>query len=66
MTHEGARVVITAGGAGIGACLARRFAEQGAQVAYCDVDPGEVPEGMLGVAADVTDEAQMAAFFARV
>ena len=66
MTHEGARVVITAGGAGIGACLARRFAEQGAQVAYCDVDPGEVPVGMLGVAADVTDEAQMAAFFARV
>ena len=66
MTHAGARVVITAGGAGIGACLARRFAEQGAQVAYCDVDPGEVPEGMLGVAADVTDEAQMAAFFARV
>jgi NAD(P)-dependent dehydrogenase (short-subunit alcohol dehydrogenase family) len=65
VTHTGARVVITAGGGGIGACLARRFAAQGARVAYCDIDPGVVPEGMLGVAADVTDEAQMAAFFAQ-
>ena len=63
MTHAGARVVVTAGGAGIGACLVRRFLEAGARVAYCDLDPGAVPEGALGLAADVTDEGAMAAFF---
>ena len=66
MTHAGARVVITAGGAGIGACLVRLFAAQGAQMAYCDIDLGDVPDGMVGVAADVTDKPQMATFFARV
>ena len=57
------RVVVTAGGAGIGACLVRRYLAEGARVAYCDLDPGNVPEGALGVAADVTNEAAMAAFF---
>ena len=66
MTHAGARVVITAGGAGIGACSVRLFAAQGAQMAYCDIDLGDVPDGMVGVAADVTDKPQMATFFARV
>ncbi|WP_425100405.1 SDR family oxidoreductase [Tropicibacter sp. S64] len=64
MTHQGKRVVITAGGAGIGACLVRRFLAEGARVTYCDLDPGDVPEGALGLAADVTDEAAMGAFLA--
>ena len=34
--------------------MARRFAAQGAQVAYCDIDPGDVPDGMMGVAAEGT------------
>jgi NAD(P)-dependent dehydrogenase (short-subunit alcohol dehydrogenase family) len=36
---EGARVIVTAGGSGIGAVTARRFAEAGARVYICDVDP---------------------------
>lgn len=60
------RVVITAGGGGIGAAFARRFLAQGAQVALCDLDVKFAPEGALAVEADVTDEAQMAAFFAEV
>lgn len=66
MTHAGRRVVVTAGGSGIGACLVRRYLAEGARVAYCDLDPGDVPEGTLGIAADVTDEDQMRDFFAAV
>jgi NAD(P)-dependent dehydrogenase (short-subunit alcohol dehydrogenase family) len=66
MNLVGKRVVITAGGSGIGACLVRRFMAEGAQVAFCDLHPGDVPEGALGVMADVTDEAQMLDFFASV
>jgi NAD(P)-dependent dehydrogenase (short-subunit alcohol dehydrogenase family) len=63
MSFAGKRVVVTAGGSGIGACLVRRFLAEGASVAYCDLDPGDVPPGALGIAADVTDEAQMTGFF---
>ncbi|WP_425041190.1 SDR family oxidoreductase [Primorskyibacter sp. S187A] len=66
MSHEGQRIFITAGGAGIGACLVRRYLAAGARVAYCDLDPGEVPDGALGLQADVTDEAQMLDVFAQV
>jgi len=66
MSHTGKRVVVTAGGSGIGACLVRRFIGAGARVAYCDLDPGEVPDGAMAFTADVTDEAQMQAFFGAV
>jgi NAD(P)-dependent dehydrogenase (short-subunit alcohol dehydrogenase family) len=36
---SGVRVIVTAGGSGIGAVTARRFAEAGARVFICDVDP---------------------------
>ncbi len=64
---SGARVVITAGGSGIGAEMARHFIARGDRVAVCDVDADavaaiEAETGALAMVADVTDEAQMQAF----
>ena len=65
----GQRVVITAGGGGIGAAMARRFSEAGARIALCDIDAAaaeavavDLP-GAIGLGADVTDETAMDAFF---
>ena len=66
MTHKGKRVVITAGGSGIGAAFVDRYLAAGALVAYCDLEPGPTPDGALAVRADVTDEDQMRAFFKQV
>ncbi len=61
---ERKRVLVTAGGSGIGAVLARRFVDAGALVTICDTDPSGF-DG-LGLEADVTDEAQMATVYERV
>lgn len=66
------RVVITAGGSGIGKKFAERFLETGAQVAICDTDPMAVAAmaaahpGLIAHQADVTDEAQMDTFLGAV
>ncbi|MEO0569618.1 MAG: SDR family oxidoreductase [Pseudomonadota bacterium] len=66
------RVLITGGGAGIGKRFAERFLETGARVAVCDADAAAVSEfaeahpELLARQADVTDEAQMAAFLDEV
>jgi NAD(P)-dependent dehydrogenase (short-subunit alcohol dehydrogenase family) len=66
------RVLITGGASGIGYAFARRFAERGDRIALCDADETavvrvrETHPGFIAEAADVTDEAQMAAFLARV
>ena len=66
------RVVVTAGASGIGRAVALRFLGQGARVAICDVDKRAVETfkrdnpNALAMVADVTDEAQMDAFFAAV
>jgi NAD(P)-dependent dehydrogenase (short-subunit alcohol dehydrogenase family) len=68
----GARVLITAGAAGIGRAMAERFAAEGARVAVCDADAGAVADmraanpGIIAEPADVTDAAAMDAFFDRV
>ncbi|MGB1034409.1 MAG: SDR family oxidoreductase [Primorskyibacter sp.] len=62
------RVLITAGGAGIGAGLVAGFAASGARVVFCDVDPAAVAQteaqvpGCRGWVADVTDETAMNTF----
>lgn len=64
---SGARVVITAGAAGIGAEMARHFLARGDRVALCDIDPDAVAAlaaetGAMAMVADVTDETQTQAF----
>jgi meso-butanediol dehydrogenase/(S,S)-butanediol dehydrogenase/diacetyl reductase len=69
-------VVVTGAGRGLGLGIARRFAADGASVVLLDRDPGVVEVAaelgrstgwtVLGLTCDVTDEAQVAASFARV
>jgi NAD(P)-dependent dehydrogenase (short-subunit alcohol dehydrogenase family) len=61
---EGKVCVITGTASGIGACSARTFAEEGARVVGIDLDAGA--EGELTIQADVSDEAQVKAAYARV
>ena len=66
------RVLITGGASGIGFGLARRFAARGDTVALCDANAEAVASaadalpGAICRQADVTDEAQMAAFLGEV
>lgn len=68
----GLRVVVTAGGQGIGRAVAERFLEAGAEVAVCDVNAGLLQDlqatlpRLHTTAADVADPAQVEAFFGGV
>ncbi|MDG4830802.1 SDR family NAD(P)-dependent oxidoreductase [Solwaraspora sp. WMMD1047] len=53
--------VVTGGASGIGLATARFLAARGAQVACLDRNPPEVPAPLLGVTADVTDDAAVRA-----
>ena len=67
MGLRGARVIVTAGAAGIGREIAAAFAEEGARVQVCDVDADalrSLPPGVAGAPCDVADRARAAAFFA--
>jgi NAD(P)-dependent dehydrogenase (short-subunit alcohol dehydrogenase family) len=58
---EGARVIVTAGGSGIGSVIAREFASAGARVFTCDVDAGLVEglrAGAIVAGAAVADVAR--------
>lgn len=65
----GQRIVVTAGAAGIGLCIARQLRAQGAQLAICDVDAAALDRAKeelgakVATVADVSDEAQMKGFF---
>ena len=65
----GQRIVVTAGAAGIGLCIARELRAQGAHLAICDVDAAALDRAKeelgakVATVADVSDEAQMKAFF---
>lgn len=66
MKLSGRHVVITGGANGIGAAMARRFADEGARVVVADLAEGPLmavaaETGGLGVPTDVRDEHQIAA-----
>lgn len=69
---QGARVAVTAGAGGIGYEIATALAGQGARVAFCDVEAERLAEAKaalgaeVALIADVSNEAQVAAFFAEI
>ncbi|MFI5798456.1 SDR family NAD(P)-dependent oxidoreductase [Streptomyces sp. NPDC051677] len=58
---SGLRALVTGGAAGIGLATARALAAQGAAVAVLDLEPAGVPEPLLGITADVGDDASVRA-----
>jgi NAD(P)-dependent dehydrogenase (short-subunit alcohol dehydrogenase family) len=63
----GKRVIISAGASGIGAVMAARFAQAGAQVAVCDIDEAAIAAisspAIASFKADVGSETEVEAFF---
>lgn len=58
----GQRVLVTAGGAGLGRVIADRMAAGGAVVQTCDIDANALtglPDGVSGTVVDVADPAQL-------
>jgi NAD(P)-dependent dehydrogenase (short-subunit alcohol dehydrogenase family) len=68
----GKRVLVTAGGSGIGLAIARGFVQSGARVMVCDIDEsslhrtqGDLP-GIMTAVADVSDERSVERLFEQV
>lgn len=61
---NGSKAVVTGGASGIGLAIANRLVEGGAKVACLDLAPDDLPEGCIGIRADVADDAQVTAAIA--
>ncbi|MFF5547425.1 SDR family NAD(P)-dependent oxidoreductase [Streptomyces olivaceoviridis] len=55
----GLRALVTGGASGIGRATADLLAARGAQVAVLDLDPSAVDKPLIGLRADVTDDASV-------
>lgn len=53
--------VVTGGASGIGAAIATRLQASAATVAVLDLNPSNLPDGQLGLACDVSDDASVCA-----
>ena len=66
MEFDGLVAVVTGGAQGIGAAIAERLHEGGAQVAVLDLNPDAADPAHFAVATDVTDDASVQAAIAAV
>ncbi|SNT45030.1 SDR family NAD(P)-dependent oxidoreductase [Actinacidiphila glaucinigra] len=57
----GLKAVVTGGASGIGLAAARLLASRGARVACLDLTPDDLPEPLVGIRADVVDDASVRA-----
>jgi NAD(P)-dependent dehydrogenase (short-subunit alcohol dehydrogenase family) len=58
---DGLVAIVTGGASGIGLATGRLLAARGARVAALDVKPDDVPEPLVGIECDVTDDARVRA-----
>lgn len=63
---KGLCAIVTGGAGAIGLATAKLLNSRGAQVAVLDIKPNGLPDDLLGVQADVTDDAQVASAVAAV
>ncbi|ALE92097.1 3-oxoacyl-ACP reductase [Arthrobacter alpinus] len=63
---QGRSVLVTGGNRGIGLAIAKAFLSNGDKVAVTFRSPSELPAGILGVQADVTDAASIDAAFTEI
>ena len=58
---DGLAAIVTGGASGIGLATATYLSERGATVACLDLNPADVPGPLIGIHADVTDDATVRA-----